>query len=88
MCLNKIINEFEVMCPQNCGQRIKKGDLAMHMENSCPEKLFECAECSKKFRKDMFKYHIAKEHQDTMLTKFLKQNQEDSPNTQQERSAG
>lgn len=44
----------------------------MHMDKYCSEKLFECAECGKKMKKDIFKYHISREHQDTMLNKFLK----------------
>ena len=78
MCLSKIISDFEINCPYGCGIRVKKGDLAMHQEKYCPEKLFECAECGKKMKKDIFKYHIAREHQDTMLNKFLKQ--ENNPN--------
>jgi hypothetical protein len=74
MCLNKIVNEFEVPCPLNCGVRIKKGELKQHVEKYCPEKLFECAECGKQMKKDVFKYHIAREHQDTMFNKFLKSN--------------
>ena len=78
MCISKIINEFEVYCPLDCGIRIKKGDLKMHMEKYCTEKLYECTECSQKFKKDALKYHILKEHQDTMLNKFLKKENEES----------
>ena len=76
MCLSKIINEFEILCPLDCGVRVKKGDLKMHVDKYCPEKLFQCAECNKKMKKDIFKYHISREHQDTMLDKFLKPDQE------------
>ena len=76
MCLSKIINEFEILCPLDCGVRVKKGDLKMHVDKYCPEKLFQCAECNKKMKKDIFKYHISREHQDTMLNKFLKPDQE------------
>jgi len=48
----------------------------MHVDKYCTEKLFECAECGKKMKKDIFKYHISREHQDTMLDKFLKQETE------------
>jgi hypothetical protein len=54
-----------------CGARVKKGDVSMHLKN-CPEKLYECTECNKMMKKDMFKYHISREHQDTMLDKFMK----------------
>jgi len=76
MCLSKIINEFEVACPNNCGIRVKKGELASHLDNHCPETLFECAECGKQMKKEIFKYHIAREHQDTMFNKFLKRDEE------------
>ena len=48
----------------------------MHVDKYCTEKLFECAECGKKMKKDIFRYHIAREHQDTMLNKFLKKENE------------
>jgi len=62
MCLSKIINEFEVPCPLECGIRIKKGELQQHVDKYCPEKLYECAECGKQMKKDIFKYHISREH--------------------------
>ena len=70
MCLNKIISEFEIECSYGCGARVKKGDLQIHLKN-CPEKLFECAECGKLLKKDTFKYHISREHPDTMFQKFV-----------------
>jgi hypothetical protein len=74
MCLRKIINEFEVECPQGCGMLVKKGDLRIHKEQLCREKLFECAECGKQMKREIFRLHISREHQDTMLNKFAKQN--------------
>lgn len=55
---------------------VKKGDLKIHKEQLCREKLFECAECGKQMKRDIFRLHISREHQDTMLNKFSKQNQE------------
>lgn len=57
MCLNKLINEFEVPCPLNCGQSIKRGDINLHVKD-CPEKVYECTECGKEMKKHMFKLHI------------------------------
>jgi hypothetical protein len=66
MCLNKIINEFEIECPQECGARVKKGNMAIHLKE-CPEKKFECVECGAMLKKMEFRYHISREHGDTML---------------------
>jgi hypothetical protein len=66
MCLKKIIREFELPCPNNCGAKAKKGDLHLHLKD-CPEKLFECAECGEEFKKAEFREHIQREHQETMF---------------------
>ena len=66
-----MINEFEVDCPLSCGQRVKQGDLATHLKD-CPEKLYECKECGKTMKKDIFKYHVAREHPDSMFQSFMR----------------
>ena len=55
--LEKLINDFEIECPENCGLRIKQGDIDAHMK-VCTEKRFECKECGQMLKKDMFKFHI------------------------------
>ena len=42
------------------------------MDRHCPEKLYECTECGKNMKRGKFKDHIAKEHQDKMLDRFIK----------------
>ena len=58
-----------------CGARIKKGDLQLHLKD-CPEKQYECVECNQMFKKVEFRYHISREHGDSMFRKFLKSNNE------------
>ena len=73
----KIIGDFEIDCPLNCGKRIRKGDTKDHLK-SCPNKLYECKECHKKFKIDEFKEHIKNDHDDIILSKFVQNQRNDS----------
>jgi hypothetical protein len=62
ICLQKIVDEFEEPCPNNCGTRTKKGYMKMHIEKYCPNKLIKCSECEKMIPKKDFSQHITREH--------------------------
>ena len=37
--------------------------MQLHLKD-CSERMYECAECGKQMKKDIFKYHISREHQE------------------------
>ena len=55
--IEKLINDFEIVCPFSCGLRVKQGDLDSHLKN-CSQRTYECNECGKMLKKDQFKIHI------------------------------